>query len=124
MIRVRPTTVEWVQLNYTVDKAVEQADHVWQVFVDETLVFIAGMSRENLLSLPEFWIVVTEGLEKKWWRTLRARVELVGLIRQQFPRAVAHAQGRANERFAEFFGFRRCGAQLDADGNEWARFEI
>lgn len=119
MITVEPTTVEWVHEHFETDKQIDPSIGVWRVMDGDTCVFVCGILRPSLLGWCELWLVM--GTITR--RALRMRRGLVDLLRAHYPTTCAHARGRVNERFAEFFGFQPAGPQI-VDGETWTRFEL
>lgn len=119
MIRVEPTTVEWVHEHFSVDKQIDPSIGVWRVLDGDTCVFVVGVLRPSLLGWAELWLVVG----KVTTRVLRARRQLIDLLRAHFPCTCAHARGPRDEKFAHFFGFQTTGQQT-IDQEVWTRFEL
>ena len=118
-IRVEPTTAEWVHANYETPKAIDDSVGIWRIVDGGTCVFVVGVLRPSLLGWAELWLVM--GCATR--RVLRARGQLIDLLRAHFPCTSVHAIGPTNERFAEWFGFKRIGPQV-VDDVTWTRFEL
>lgn len=119
MIRVEPTTTQWVHANFATDKAIDGSIGVWRVLDNDRVAFVIGILRPSLLGWAELWLVPAHVTK----RALRNRRGLIALLREHFPCVSAHARGAANERFARFFGFKPIGTQV-VDGETWTRFEL
>lgn len=114
-LTVEPATVGWVKAHFpdSPKYALEKTVEVWKVKHDGVPVLVVGVIRHQLVGYSEMWVIVTEGFKWHFWPTLRSAKRLAAMAKEHYSGLAARTKPGADERFAEFFGFKRSGVEGD-----------